>query len=62
MLNQNRIKTIEQRRDRYPIAANPIEMFLENTVAKDSVTSDVVAHSQQVFFVESVNDHDDICK
>jgi phage/plasmid-associated DNA primase len=40
-------KTIEQRRDRYAIAANPVEMFLEDTVVKDSVTSDVVAHSLQ---------------
>ena len=46
LLNQNRIfineKTIEQRRDRYAIAANPVEAFLEDAVAEDSVESDTV--------------------
>jgi putative DNA primase/helicase len=46
LLNQNRIfikeKTIEQRRDRYAIAANPVESFLQEAVAEDSVESDTV--------------------
>ena len=47
LMNQNRIyikeKTIEQRRDRYAIAANPIEAFLQDAMAEDSVESDVVS-------------------
>jgi P4 family phage/plasmid primase-like protien len=46
LLNENRIfikeKTIEQRRERYTIAANPIEAFLEDAVAEDSVVYDMV--------------------
>ena len=46
LLNQNRIfineKTIEQRRERYAIAANPVKAFLEDAVAEDSVESDTV--------------------
>jgi phage/plasmid-associated DNA primase len=45
-LNQKRIfineKTIEQRRDRYETAANPIEAFLREAVAEDSVVTDTV--------------------
>ena len=35
-------KTIEQRRERYVLAANPIEAFLKEAVAEDSIESDVV--------------------
>lgn len=46
LLNRNRIfikeKTIEQRRDRYAFAANPVETFIEEAVLKESVESDVV--------------------
>jgi hypothetical protein len=46
LLNQSRIfikeKTIEQRRDRYAITANPVESFLQEAVAEDSVESDTV--------------------
>jgi putative DNA primase/helicase len=46
LMNRNRLfikeKTIEQRRERYAIAANPVEAFLEDAVADDSVESDVV--------------------
>lgn len=45
-MNRNRIfikeKTIKQRRERYDIAANPVEAFLEDAVADDSVECDVV--------------------
>jgi hypothetical protein len=43
---ENRIfikeKTIEQRRDRYAMAANPVDAFLEDAIAEDSVESDTV--------------------
>ena len=46
LLNRNRIyieeKTIEQRRERYTIAADPVKAFLEDAVAEDSVESDTV--------------------
>ena len=46
LLNQNRIyineKTIEQRRERYSIVADPVKAFLEEAVAEDSVESDTV--------------------
>lgn len=46
LLKRNRIftkeKTIEERRERYTLAANPVEAFLEDAVADDSVESDVV--------------------
>lgn len=35
-------KTIEQRRERYILAASPIDAFLEDAVAEDSVESDEV--------------------
>jgi P4 family phage/plasmid primase-like protien len=45
-LNRNGIfvkeKTIEQRRERYVLAASPIEAFLDDAVAEDSVESDEV--------------------
>jgi phage/plasmid-associated DNA primase len=46
LLNQNRIfikeSTIEQRRERYSTAASPIDAFLEEAIAEDSVESDIV--------------------
>jgi hypothetical protein len=46
LMNRNRIfikeKTIEQRRESYDNAANPVEAFLEDAVADDSVECDVV--------------------
>jgi phage/plasmid-associated DNA primase len=46
LLNENGIfikeKTIEERRDRYAITANPVDAFLEEAVAEDSVESDTV--------------------
>jgi len=46
LLNQNRIfireKTIEERRERYTTAASPIEVFLKDAMAEDSIESDVV--------------------
>jgi putative DNA primase/helicase len=52
LLKQNRIfineKTIEQRRDRYAIAANPVEAFLQDAVAEDSVESDTVV--KEIFY------------
>ena len=46
LLNQNRIyineKTIEQRRERYSIVADPVKAFLEEAVAEDSLESDTV--------------------
>ena len=46
ILNRKRIyteeKTIEQRRERYTIAADPIKTFLEDAVAEDSVVTDPV--------------------
>jgi putative DNA primase/helicase len=46
LLNQNRIyineKTIEQRRERHAIAADPVKAFVEDAVAEDSVESDTV--------------------
>lgn len=52
LLNQNQIfineKTIEQRRERYTIAADPIKAFLEDAVAEDSVESDTVV--KEIFY------------
>ncbi|MDQ6864308.1 MAG: primase-like DNA-binding domain-containing protein, partial [Thermoproteota archaeon] len=46
LTHRNRIfikeKTIEQRRERYSIAASLVEAFLEDAVADDSVESDIV--------------------
>lgn len=45
-MDQNRIyiseKTIEQRRERHAIAADPVKAFLAEAVAEDSVESDTV--------------------
>lgn len=50
LINSNRIftkeKTIEERRQRYTVAANPIEAFLEEVTAEDSVESDSVTKEQ----------------
>ena len=35
-------RTIEQRRERYMVAINPIQAFIKDAVAEDSVVSDVV--------------------
>ena len=62
LLNQNRIfiieKTIEQRRERYTIAASPIDAFLIETVAEDSVASDVITKERlyQVY-IHFCNNH-----
>src|SRR5215471_13609065 len=44
LLNQNRIfireKKIEERRERYTTAASPIEVFLKDAMAEDSIESD----------------------
>jgi putative DNA primase/helicase len=46
LLSGNRIfvteKTIEQRRERYLLAVNPIEAFLKDAIAEDSVESDSI--------------------
>jgi putative DNA primase/helicase len=46
LLNRNQIfieeKTIDQRRDKYTYAANPVEAFLQDAVAEDSLESDTV--------------------
>ena len=50
LMSRNRIfikeNTIEQRRERYAIAANPIEAFLEDAVDDDSVESDAVVKAR----------------
>jgi D5 protein-like len=46
VLNRNRVymkeNTIEERRERYTIAADPIKAFLEDVIAEDSVVTDTV--------------------
>jgi len=46
LLNRNRVymkeNTIEKRRERYNITSSPIDVFLEEAVAEDSVLSDAI--------------------
>ena len=52
-------KTIEQRRERYIIAASPVEAFLEDAVAEDSVEFDVVTKEKLCqAYIRFCNDHD----